>query len=158
MEHFDPYKTPACGQPLLSAERKASSVGRSIHSTAESYRPGSDAYLAIDLVLRHYPTARGTMRAFPNRRRQAWLLVMPGPVRFSCPRADQICSLSGLRRTIGPIICPVACDIDPTRNIYSIEVSDLKAFRFLPVFNFALLGHVSGRFACLRTVGAGFAW
>jgi hypothetical protein len=39
-----------------------------------------------------------------------------------------------------------------------IEVSDLKACRFTQVFNFAVLGHVSGRFAYLRTVGAEFAW
>src|ERR1700733_6299875 len=80
MEHFGPCKTPACGQPLLlSAERKASSVGRSIHSTGESCQPGSDASPAVDLVLCHYPTARGTMRAFPDSRRRAWLLVMPVP-------------------------------------------------------------------------------
>ena len=72
---------PAASLYLLSAERKPSFVGRSIHSVAESYRPESEASLAMDLVLCHYPTACGTMRDFPNSRRQAWFLVMcPGPV------------------------------------------------------------------------------
>jgi hypothetical protein len=36
-------------------------------------------------------------------------------------------------RTVGALSAPVACDIVPARNIYPIEVSDLNAFRFIPI-------------------------
>jgi hypothetical protein len=81
MEHFDPYQAPANDQPSSPFPLSVSPLlqaGQYIQQ-AESYRPGSEASLAMDLVLCHYPTACGTMRAFPNRRRQAWLLVMPYP-------------------------------------------------------------------------------
>jgi hypothetical protein len=108
----------------------------------------------MDLVLCHYQTACETMRAFPNRRRQAWLLVMPGPGPVFVPLSGPDMFLDRTSSYVGRIICPVVCDIVPARHIYPIEASDLNAFRFIPIFDFAPLGHISGRFACLRTVGA----
>jgi len=86
----------------------------------------------MDLVLCHYPTACGTMRDFPNRRPSVASGDVPRP-GFRA-RGGPDCSLTGRRRTVGCIIYPVACDVVPERHIHPIEVDDLKAFRFIPIF------------------------
>jgi len=94
------------------------------------------------------------MRDFPNRRRQARLLVIgPGPVFVALsgpgyvPRPDFVVPF-------GCIICPVACDIVPAPAYLPDQVNDLKTFYLSQFFSFAPLGHVSCRFASLRAVGA----
>jgi hypothetical protein len=52
------------------------------------------------------------------------------------------CGPCGLSRTAGAKLCPVACDIVPARHIYPIEVSDLNAFRFIPI----LISHFLGTY------------